>query len=88
VEHFIFAFAPKYSARVKRSKQSINVFGGPYPCCTCSPKSNDMSQNGSIVVETLLQDWHTTSLCKPPVNIYKNTINKKLIAPSITILFY
>lgn len=68
-EHLIFALEPRCSARVKRSRQSINDVGGPHVPCT-SPKSSDISQNGSMVVDTPWHDWHTTSDCKRPVKIW------------------
>lgn len=45
---------PKFSARVNRSKQSINEDGGLPPRVT-EPKSREKSQIGSIVVETPLE---------------------------------
>lgn len=45
----------------------INAF--PLPFFKAFPKSNEISQNGSIVVDTLLQTWHLSSDCRPPVNI-------------------
>ena len=66
-EHFILALDPKCSGRVNRSKQSIRLGVDDW---FTPPKSNEISQNGSMVVETPLQDWHTTSLCKQPVKIW------------------
>lgn len=59
VLHLIFAEEPKFSGRVKCSKQSINVLGAllssDLDVQGAEPRSNEMSQKGSIVVETFLK---------------------------------
>lgn len=57
--HLILAEDPKFSGRVKRSKQSIKVFGVELHSTDLdvpgvNPRSSEISQKGSIVVETFL----------------------------------
>lgn len=71
--HLILAEEPKCSGRVNRSKQSMSDFGvtsSSWRVWELGPKSSEMSQKGSIVVDTPLQDWQTTSDWRPPVNIW------------------
>jgi len=55
----IFAVEPKCSALVNLSRQSSKEVGGPDvsepEAPDAGPKSKDMSQNGSIVVDTPLK---------------------------------
>lgn len=59
VLHLIFAEDPKFSGRVKCSRQSINVFGAllspTFEGQGEEPRSSEMSQKGSMVVETFLR---------------------------------
>ena len=59
--HLILAEDPKFSGRVKRSKQSFKVFGVELHSPDLEvpgeePRSSEMSQKGSMVVETFLND--------------------------------
>lgn len=47
----------------------MNVFDLPLPLFKAFPKSSEISQNGSIVVDTVLHTWHFNSDCSPPVKI-------------------
>ena len=54
MEHLIFAEDPKCSGLVNLSRQFCSV-SGPPPCWLAGStvgRSNEMSQNGSMVVET------------------------------------
>ncbi len=56
VEHFIFADEPRCSGFVKRSRQLCREMGPLEDEESTVGRSREMSQNGSIVVETFLQD--------------------------------
>ena len=56
MEHLILAEEPKCSGFVNLSKQLLSEIGPLWSDSTVG-RSREMSQNGSIVVETFLQDF-------------------------------
>ena len=49
--------------------EPMNVLVLPLPLFKAFPKSSEISQNGSIVVDTVLHTWHFSSDCSPPVKM-------------------
>lgn len=77
--HFIFALDPKCSARVNLSKQSNNEVGGPElsepDALAPGPKSKDISQNGSIVVDTPLKNYYINTDSSVIQDILHHTVH-------------
>ena len=56
MEHLIFADEPRCSGLVNLSRQLCSEIGPPLPLPRTVGRSSEMSQKGSIVVDTFLQD--------------------------------